>query len=193
MDEPVAARKTALRRDLRRRRRELGAAQRARLSGAAVEHLLRLPEVVAARTIALYAATPVEADPATALDLLRERGVRVVLPRVAGPVLEFVDVTTGSELVPGFRGLTEPSGPAIDLGQVDVVVVPGVGFDARGGRLGQGGGHYDRTLPGLRADALRVGLAFSVQVVESIPREARDALLDVTVTELGPLRTHARA
>ncbi len=67
------------------------------------------------------------------------------------------------------------------------MLVPGVAFDAGFYRLGYGGGYYDRFLPRLRREALAVGVAFSLQVVDKLPRHAHDFRLDALVTERGML------
>ena len=89
------------------------------------------------------------------------------------------------------RGIREPSPercepiapPAIDL-----ALVPGLGFDARGGRLGYGGGFYDRLLGGFTRATPRVAAAFSAQVIATVPMGERDQYVDLIVTECGALR-----
>lgn len=65
----------------------------------------------------------------------------------------------------------------------DVVVVPGLAFTQRGERLGQGGGWYDRFLPGVRADCTTIGVCFGPQLVESLPVEGHDVRLDHVITD----------
>ncbi|MDP8928984.1 MAG: 5-formyltetrahydrofolate cyclo-ligase [Actinomycetota bacterium] len=184
--------KRALRTMMRERRRALSSEQRTQASAAAADHLLTLPELWTARTVALYAALPDEADPAVAVPRLLARGVQPVFPRVADDELEFVAVVGSAGLVPGFRGVREPSGESILPDGIDVVVVPGVAFDASGGRLGQGGGHYDRLLARLPAATVRVGFCLALQLVPSVPRGPRDLSVDVLVTEEGTVRTTAQ-
>ena len=69
---------------------------------------------------------------------------------------------------------------------LDVVLVPGVAYTADGWRLGQGGGWYDRFLPMLRPDAVTVGVAFAVQIVDALPVEPHDVPVDHVVTDVGP-------
>lgn len=73
-----------------------------------------------------------------------------------------------------------------DPSTVDVVLVPGLAFTADGWRLGQGGGWYDRFLPMLRPDAVKVGVAFAAQIATALPVEPHDVAVDVVVTEAGP-------
>jgi 5-formyltetrahydrofolate cyclo-ligase len=180
--------KQELRSALRARCRALAPDARRLASHAAEARLVALAEVEDARTVALYAATADEADPTGALPLLLGRGVQVVFPRVVGPDLEFALVRDPGELRPGHRGIGEPAGEEIDLPAIDVIVVPGLAFDADGSRLGQGGGHYDRTLPRLRPDAVRVAFCFDFQVVARVPRAPLDQPVDVIVTERRVIR-----
>lgn len=183
--------KRVLRITMRERRRALSPEQRTQASALAAGHLLALPELTSARTVALYAALPDEADPAVAVPRLLARGVQPVFPRVVDNELEFVAVAGIAELVPGFRGVREPAGEAMPPGDIDVVVVPGVAFDVEGGRLGQGGGHYDRLLARLPAAAVRVGFCLALQLITSVPRGPHDLTVDVLVTEEGTVRTTA--
>jgi 5-formyltetrahydrofolate cyclo-ligase len=72
---------------------------------------------------------------------------------------------------------------AVAVGTLDFVLVPGLGFDARGGRLGNGGGFYDRLLAAMPATAARVAAAFSAQLVETVPMGTHDQYVDLIVTE----------
>jgi 5-formyltetrahydrofolate cyclo-ligase len=183
--------KRELRRTLRARLRSLEPETRLEASRAATYRLLALPELKAARTVALYAATPEEADPADALRALRERSVRVTFPRVAGPDLEFAPVRDASELQRGHQGILEPASPSIDLTEIDAMMVPGLAFDRQGMRLGRGGGHYDRTLSRLERRVLRIGFCFDFQLMEQIPHGPLDQAVNVIVTECRVIWPHS--
>jgi 5-formyltetrahydrofolate cyclo-ligase len=191
-DPGVATRKTALRHSVLLARRELGPEDRRDASSAAVDRLLRLPEVWRAGVVALYVATADELDPLGAVAMLRERDIRTLFPRVRGEHLEFAEAQDPHALPGGFRGIREPTGPAVSADVIDVAVLPGVAFDLDGGRLGQGGGHYDRLLPGLPEDTVRIGMAFSCQIVPRVPREDHDEVVDIVVTDHAVHRTGAR-
>lgn len=173
-------------------RRRLTAGERREASTAVVDRLLRQPELQRPGHVLVYAALVEEADLALAIGPLRERGIRTLFPRVRGPELELVAASDLMTLELGYRGVREPSGPRIDPGVVDVAVVPGVAFDPHGGRLGHGGGHYDRLLARLPEPCLRVGVCFACQVVPRVPRAAHDEPVDVVITERARYRTHAR-
>lgn len=179
----VTARKQALRASIRRAREAMDDATAREASASIVERLIGLEELQAARVVAMYAATPEEADPSGLLRWLHERDVRTLYPRVVGDRLDLAEVSDLATLTAGFRGILEPPGVAIGPEIVDVALVPGVAFDPHGGRLGQGGGHYDRLLPLLTDRATRIGVAFSLQVVPVLPLEDHDVPMDVVVTE----------
>jgi len=130
---------------------------RERRSAIIAGHLIALPALAAATRVMAYTAVVGEVDPASAVDWLRARGVAVRMPED--------DVS--------------PEWP-------DVIIVPGTAFTRTGQRLGQGGGWYDRFLPGRRADALTIGIGFGPQVVDIVPTDAHDIELDCIVTEDGP-------
>ena len=136
-----------------------------------------------------------EVDPAPLADAAHADGITVGLPVVLpGGGLVFRRHEPGHVLVPGGFGTMIPveAAPAIEP---DVIVVPLVGFDRSGTRLGYGKGHYDRTIAALRARGRSprlVGVAFSVQEVDTIPHEPHDVRLDVIVTETETLDVNAR-
>ncbi|MFT4656041.1 MAG: 5-formyltetrahydrofolate cyclo-ligase [Ilumatobacter sp.] len=83
-----------------------------------------------------------------------------------------------------------PEDDGLDPAWPDVIVVPGTAFTARGERIGQGGGWYDRFLPGRRADAVTIGIGFEPQLVDSLPTEPHDVILDCIVTDDGAIWPH---
>ena len=93
--------------------------------------------------------------------------------------------------MPGTKLVEGAFGAAIPRDQVELVpsilIVPLLAFDRRGGRLGYGGGHYDRTLEGLRSrdNVTAIGFAYDIQECREVPREPTDQLLDLVVTESG--------
>ena len=141
--------------------------------------------------VALFSATSAEASPAVLGAYLRTRGIETVYPRVDGAELRF-HVSTPSALTPGSHRILEPSpeAPEAQLGDIELFIVPGLGFTPFGDRLGYGGGYYDRTLAAARAarpdrPMQAVGVGFSVQLQETLPVEAHDFRLQGILTELG--------
>jgi 5-formyltetrahydrofolate cyclo-ligase len=108
-------------------------------------------------------------------------GKRIALPRVEGDDLKFHWVAGRAELQPGRFGILEPAAEAPAAGDdFDLILVPGMAFDLRGGRLGRGRGFYDRFLR--TALGLRVGVCFEDQIVDDVPSEAHDLRMDFVIT-----------
>lgn len=182
-EDATARAKAAIRAAAREARAALSPGRRADDSRRIAERALALPEVAESRAVLAYGATPEEADPAPLLAELRAGGARVALPRVDGSRLTLHWVADDGELERGAFGLRQPreDAPIAEKRDLDLVIVPGVAFDAGGRRLGYGGGYYDRLLPAL-VGVPKVALAFDEQVVETIPAEEHDVPVDVVVT-----------
>lgn len=144
-----------------------------------------LADLAPGAIVALYAPKGSEVDTTSIDASARARGLRIAYPRVVdGDRRLALHEVTRDELVAGRFGLREPrsDAPAIELPAVSAFVIPGLAFDRAGGRIGWGRGYYDATLAFAPA-ALRIGLAFECQLVESIPRDPHDAQLHYVVTE----------
>jgi 5-formyltetrahydrofolate cyclo-ligase len=131
-----------------------------------------------------------EIDPGPLMSCLEARGAALALPCVTGrnePLL-FRAWSPGGPLVAGPMGTREPP-PDHTIVVPDLLLVPLAAFDRRGFRLGYGAGHYDRTIPLLRAlkPVRLIGLAFAAQEVAAIPQEPHDQPLDLVLTETGPV------
>jgi 5-formyltetrahydrofolate cyclo-ligase len=177
--------KRLLRSDLAAARARLGERERSERSRAIALRVETVPAFLAAGTVALYAPLGPEVDPGELTLRTIARGVRVVFPRVAQGERRLVFARCDPEaLVRGPLGAAEPppSAPEVEAAEIGCVVLPGVGFSEDGLRLGRGGGYYDATLARMPG-AARVGVAFDVQLVPALPREAHDASLDAVVTE----------
>ena len=120
------------------------------------------------------------------LDLLAGAGYRTALPVMTGAAkpLPFRLWTPGDELAKGPLGLSEPLSSAATV-EPDLIFLPLACFDAKGHRIGYGGGNFDATLADLRArrKVVAVGLAYADQEVDAIPHEAHDQQLDFVITE----------
>lgn len=181
--------KRELRSRMRSVRALVPASARAERARAATLRVLDLAEYVGAQTIVGFSAIQKEIDPAELLAGARASGKRVGLPRVVGDLLELHEFRDVSELEEGSFGVLEPaaSAPVIAAADVDLVVVPGLAFDARGHRLGYGRAFYDRLLPGM-PKAFRLGFAYDFQVVMELPDDAHDIPMHAVVTDLRVLR-----
>lgn len=188
--------KQALRLELKAQRAALAPAAG---SDAAIEFGSRvaqlLPEhALRGRAVAVYWALGHELDPLPIAAAVRARGGCISYPRVAGrrpPDLRFCPVDDEGQLQPGPFGTREPPASAAEVAALDVVFVPGLGFDRVGHRLGYGQGYYDRALRA-RPAALRVAVCYPFQVRASIPHDPHDEPMDLIATPDGVLLTGAR-
>jgi 5-formyltetrahydrofolate cyclo-ligase len=118
-------------------------------------------------------------------DGLHERitadGKVLVLPAIEGE--RIVPRRVGDGLRPGALGVREPTGDSVDPADIDLVVVPGMAFSPDGARLGRGGGHYDRFLAGLPERCAAIGVCFAEQLVDELPCEPHDRIVDAVVSD----------
>ncbi len=193
----LQAQRRQLRRVLRQRRRNLDPARQRQAARAVASHLQRQPELIRARRVAAYLACDGELDPAPLLTRIAARGCRIYFPVIAddSPLgVRFLPAPSGRG---GWRrnrfGIREPAaGRALPAWQLDVLLMPLVGFDRDGHRLGMGGGYYDRLLADLARRVRRprcIGLAHGCQQVESLPVADWDRNVEAIVTERGVIRT----
>jgi 5-formyltetrahydrofolate cyclo-ligase len=185
-----------MRKELRARRRAVGASERASLCESVAANVDGWLHLRPSWRIALYASLPEELDASPLIDLARARGSHVYLPRIdrhsLGRKMKFVSMDGRQRS--NRLGIDEPEGSKIIGARwLDVVFLPLVGFDARGVRLGTGGGYYDRAFAFRRWRTawhapLLVGLAYSFQQVAEIIPAAHDVLMDAVVTEKGVVR-----
>ena len=178
---------------LRRRMRELRAAippeHRAELAARVEEHLFAEPAVREARNVMLFYSFGSEIPTRVMSRRLLAEGRRVLLPYLDAAAMEAGEVRAGEPLTATAYGPKEPAHRvAVDPGQIDVVMTPGLAFDRQGRRLGYGRGYYDRFLRRLSPHALRVAIAFAVQVVDEVPADPGDERVDLIVTEDGIIR-----
>jgi 5-formyltetrahydrofolate cyclo-ligase len=183
--------RAALRRALRARRAALPPARRAAAAALQLQALARSPLLLPGRWIALYEASGSEAPTAALLALARRRGCHVCLPRITDRRLARMQLVhwTGGALQRGPFGIRAPQGGAVVPAQrLALVIVPLLGFDARGTRIGSGAGFYDRLLAfriARRGPPLVIGLAFEAQRRAGLPRARHDVPLDGVLTEHG--------
>ena len=189
--------KAALRRTVLAQRDLLSAPERERRSAALTRHFLALPELRRASVVMCFVAFRSEVLTEPIIAQCLAQGKTVVAPRIMGRHhMEAFPVTDlARDLEPSVYGLREPrpDGQPVPPTVIDLVVVPGSVFDRTGHRIGYGGGYYDAYSERLRAGAARVGLAFDLQLVDTVPSEPHDLRLDALVTESGVLRFATRS
>jgi 5-formyltetrahydrofolate cyclo-ligase len=192
----VADDKARLRAECEALRAGIGAQARAQASAQIADSFLAAvaPGLAPTAVIAGYWPFPDEVDSRPLMSALHARGHPLCLPVVErrGSPLAFRAWAPGEDLEPGVFGTSEPArgrAPATP----DCLLVPLLAFDRDGFRLGFGAGYYDLTLAALEGrGSLAAGLAFAMQEVARLPREAHDRALDWVVTEREAVRVGAR-
>ena len=163
-------------------------------SRAIARRLFALPEYRRARTVMFYLSHGSEVSTLPMIRAALGGGRRVVLPvtRSRGRRLVPVRIVDPEEVfLPGEEGIPEPrlrAGRTVPLREIDLIVLPGLAFDARGNRVGRGKAYYDIFLKEAPAGAARVALAFEAQMVESIPAAPHDAPVALVLTEKRAIR-----
>lgn len=183
--------KDDLRTAIRASRERKATKERARLAASLAEVLLTEPRIAGAKTVACYVAVGHEPATEPIMDLLRQRGIRILLP-VLG---EGLTRDWAEDLGPEQRAVNapgrppEPSTPRLGpegIAEADVILAPALGIDWAGNRLGQGGGWYDRALAFADPRALVVGLIYDEEFHEDgskpLPTEPHDRQVHAAAT-----------
>jgi 5-formyltetrahydrofolate cyclo-ligase len=183
--EPDA--RDALRRQLRERRKALPAAQQAAAARAVAGHIRTLPGWDTARHIGLYWPNDGELATQPLAQACRAQGKQTYLPVLAQERrLVFREWLDDQAMQPNRFGIPEPdsSGRSCTAGELDLLIMPLVGWQRDGYRLGMGGGFYDRTLADARG-VLRVGLAYVCQEINGLDSASWDIPMQWVLTESG--------
>ncbi|MBQ9942230.1 MAG: 5-formyltetrahydrofolate cyclo-ligase [Christensenellaceae bacterium] len=176
--------KAQLRREFLQKRKSMTKEQVDAGSFAVFSAIKAHPSLQKAKSVFCYLSYGNEVDTHSIIAWLWQQGKEVYVPKTyGGGIMQAVRITQETPLVADKKGILQPmtDGPAAEA--VDVALVPGVAFDAFGGRLGYGGGYYDRWLDA--HPALRIGLAFEDQMAEKLPAEPHDLPMEEVVTPLG--------
>ncbi len=149
-----------------------------------IANLEESPEYIEARNILCYWSLPDEVNTHGLVTRAAASGKNVFLPVVNGDDLIIRQFTGISEMHEGESySIPEPETGAreVAIGDIDLVIVPGVAFDREGGRMGRGKGFYDRLLSG--SNVSKTGICFDFQLVGSVPKEPHDILMDKVISE----------
>jgi 5-formyltetrahydrofolate cyclo-ligase len=170
---PPAAGKADLRRRLTRARAAMPGPARTQAGRLIRDHILELPEVAAAGTVAAYYSVGTEPDTRSLIFALWKRGSYVVLPVLLGDGdLDWASYEGPDSLAEGPRGLLQPVEPVRGVATVsraDVVLVPALAVDVAGNRLGRGGGSYDRALARVGPQVPLIALLYDTELLPSVP------------------------
>lgn len=172
---------------------------RIRNSRAIQGKLLELKEVERAEHILVYLSLPSEVQTGELIEKMRGAGKTLYIPLVEDKILSGIEISrlpASRELKigKGPHGIPKPLPKDLQLANpeaVDLVLMPGLAFDLKGGRIGFGSGYYDRLLEKLRSHIKRVGMAFDFQIAGSLPQDDNDVPVDILVTESRTIRCNS--
>ncbi|MFH1748608.1 MAG: 5-formyltetrahydrofolate cyclo-ligase [Planctomycetota bacterium] len=180
--------KKILRNQLREHLAAMGKDEAQARSAAAGRLLCEQPEYLQADVIMIFLSTPQEIDTTPIALRAWSDSKRVLAPRVSWEQRRMLPIEIRSlttDVQPGMLGIREPvEGLPVPVSDIDLVVVPGLGFDARGNRLGRGRGFYDGFLRHRDFHAVACAIAYEEQVVESVPADEDDVCVDMLVTDV---------
>lgn len=189
-----AALRSSIRREILRQRDALPAALRHNKSTFIHERVLADPTINKARTIFTYINFRSEVETMTLIALWIASGKTVCVPLTLvddSRLVAYQITDLANDLTPGYCQIPEPdpsSATMINPSDIDVIILPGSAFDLYGGRLGYGGGFYDRFITNQAPHATRIGLAFELQVIDNLPLLPHDQPLNALITEARTLQ-----
>ena len=162
--------------------KELSASQKRDKSALIFSQISQTEAFREAHTVALYASLPDEPQTSDFIAQIASQK-RVVLPRIAGEDMDFYPYHA-LEMQVGAFGINEPQGRVVvSAEQIDLIICPGVAFTVDGHRLGRGKGFYDRYMSRKGFRAVKIGVCYKEQLVERIPDEPHDILMDIVISE----------
>ncbi|RUM38737.1 MAG: 5-formyltetrahydrofolate cyclo-ligase [Desulfobulbus sp.] len=181
----------SLRKNILQTRDRIPAAHRKQMSTTIHNLLLPHLSICKAGHIFIYVHFRSEVQTMDLIKQLLQKGCTVSVPLTLAKQSTLLPISIDNpeeQLIPGYYGIPEPTPAAVAAStgrcaDIDTVIVPGSVFDARGGRLGYGGGFYDRFLSRDAPQAKRVALAYEAQMIASVPVEPHDQCMDHVITE----------
>lgn len=135
----------------------------------------------------IYVSFGSEADTHRIIEKAIKDNKTVYVPKVINRTegMAAVKINSISELKASRFGMLEPEiiSEEAKPWQLDLMIIPGLAFDKRGGRLGYGAGYYDRFLSEAKAEAYKIGIAYSCQIIDEVPMEEKDFFIDSIITD----------
>lgn len=170
-------------------RTSLGEEERKRKSLIIQQKLMDLPEFQLAKTVMLFLNFREEVETTALAEAMIAGEKRLILPRCAphGILLPIEVRDLIKDIEPGTYGIREPKLTlgVVEPSDIDLIIVPGSGFDLQGNRLGYGGGYYDRFFMLLNPLIPKIALGFECQIIPEIPIDQHDAKMTMLITENG--------
>ncbi|HLC79158.1 MAG TPA: 5-formyltetrahydrofolate cyclo-ligase [archaeon] len=176
--------KSFLRKQLLEKRNSMQDDEASYKSSQIAKKLLALKQIKSAKIVALYHQFKTEVATDQIIQSLLLQGKTILLPFMDLDNIKFSKINSLQGLVKSKNGILEPSQKvAVDPNSIDVFIVPALGFDPSGYRVGSGKGYYDKFFNETKAAGQKIGLAFDFQVVKKVPNEPHDVKMDLVVSE----------
>ncbi len=160
------------------------------LSRVICDRFMALPEYQAAKAVMFYVDVRSEVRTRQHFPAALASGKKIIIPYCVDGELELFHLESMDELATGMYKILEPkvelrdvAAKKIPVAELDLIMVPGVAFDANGGRSGHGKGYYDKLLEHARLDTPLVALAFECQMFDEVPTAEHDVFMDKVITE----------
>jgi len=177
--------KKELRKIIRDRKRQYSSSKIEELSLSVLSHLEEDEHIQNAHIILMYHSLPDEVNTHNYIDHLLAQGKKILLPEVIdGENMRLREYTGRQDLKEGAFHIMEPIGklcPQVQYQEIDLAIIPGMGFDPKGNRLGRGKGYYDRFLRCI-PQVYKIGICFPFQMIENIPTVETDIPVDQVIT-----------
>jgi len=134
------------------------------------------------KTIFIYVSFEGEVDTHKIIKYALAEGKQICVPKILSKEegMKAIAISSFNELKPSVYNILEPESfdNTIDEKQIDLILMPGVAFDNKGGRVGYGGAFYDRFLAKIKSDAVKIALAYDFQILEEVPMDKHDKKID---------------
>ncbi|KAB2951854.1 5-formyltetrahydrofolate cyclo-ligase [Heliorestis acidaminivorans] len=186
--EGIKEQKVKLRASILQKRKQQTIEEQIYKSTIITEKLVQGRDFQEARTVMAYSSFRQEVMTKALLELAWQEGKRVLIPLCQPSDSKIIpcQIDSFDDLVEGTWGILEPSPEKLNPlspAEIDLVLVPALAFDLQGHRLGYGAGYYDRFLPQLQEKAVKIGLAYELQIIEKLFPEDHDIPVDSIITE----------
>lgn len=183
--------KKALRKETLTKRKNLDTAEKENMDEKILDRFFESKYYKEAKKIFIYISYDSEIDTIKIIDKAFKDGKKIYVPRTEfeSRLMDAVEITSFDNLIKSSYGILEPSinTPYINPNELDLIVVPGVAFDRKGGRMGYGAGFYDRYFKKINKNNIeritKIALAYDFQVLEEVPMSAQDVPVDYIITE----------
>ncbi|MDP4143096.1 MAG: 5-formyltetrahydrofolate cyclo-ligase [Bacillota bacterium] len=182
--------KIAVRKYIRDKRKTLPQAEKSQYDVLIYNEVINSDFYKNAKNIFIYVSYKDEVDTHKIIECMLNDGKIISVPKVISKELgmKAVRINGFQDLTEkGSFGILEPKAESEEISEdsIDLLLMPGLAFDLKGGRIGYGGGFYDRFLNYVREDAFRIALCYNLQIIDKVPLEPSDEPIDGLITETG--------